>query len=498
MSRRRRDRVCFAAVATRPTAPPFTSLVAGCSALAAVLFAVGCGSGSSPAAPSSTPTPPAAAVHGTVDATRVLRTVDSGRVLGGNLAVWVAPQALNGPTGSYLVERGARLLRFPGGNLSNSFCWVTMRASDKDLVRWDDWSWGTGVEAYLAFVGSVGGEAMYSLNPFDHVIDGRTHSALDEARQLVRLLVSRGHAGAFYEVGNENDGSWNPMLTPSQYVERFVTLGEAVKREDPSARLMGPVGSGTEAAWRDGFVDGLADRGRLSLLDYFSFHYYGGWISNSNSAGIDLAAPQRIPGYVQAIRDKLAARGAAGAGVALTEYNAAIWDTGATRGQYTIEQGLWLADTAAELFGCVDLGNVWIDLAGDDPHGMLNAQTTPPSRTKNYWPMYLVARTLGLGRREAAVEVLATTTELPTTRATVHAVRGSDGTLGVLLVNKGEALAAGLTLTGRPCSTPSALLLDANAYSAGTGPASHTASCTGGTLTVDLPRLSAVGVVLAP
>jgi len=487
-------------VATAPTSPRFTAVtgVALSSALAILLWAPGCGSGGSPTGPSATPSAPPAAVRGTVDATHVLRTVDSGRVLGGNLGAWVAPQALGGPTGSYVIERGARLLRFPGGNLSNSFCWLTMRASDKDLVKWDDWSWGTGVEPYLAFVESVGGEPMYSLNPFDHVIDGRTHSALDEARQLVRLLVSRGQAGAFYEVGNENDGSWNPMLSSVDYVDRFVTFAEAVKREDPQARLMGPVGSGTEPAWRDGFIDGLADRGRLSLLDYFSFHYYGGWISNSNSAGIDLSAPQLVPGYVKAIRDHLAARGAPDTGVALTEYNAAIWDTGATRGQFTIEQGLWLADTAGELFGCIDLADVWIDLTGEDPHGMLDARSTPPSRTKNYWPMYLVARTLGLGRRDGTVEVLAAATELPTSRATIHAVRGSDGSLGVVLVNKGEALSADLSLAGRPCSAATALLLDGNAYAAGTGPGPHTASCSGSTLTVDLPKLSAVGVVLAP
>ncbi len=472
---------------------PFTVV----SALAVLLWAPGCGSGN-PTGPSGSPTPPPAAVRGTVDATRALRTVDSGRVLGGNLAAWNSPQALGGPTGSYVIQRGARLLRFPGGNLSNSFCWLTMRASDKDLVKWDDWSWGTGVDAYLAFVESVGGEPLYSLNPFDHVIDGQTHSAVEEARELVRLLVSRGHAGAFYEVGNENDGSWNPMLSPPEYVSRFVTFAEAVKREDPQARLMGPVGSGTEAAWRDGFIDGLAERGRLSLLDYFSFHYYGGWISNSNSAGIDLSAPQQIPGFVKAIRDRLAARGASDVGVALTEYNAAIWDTGATRGQYTIQQGLWLADTAGELFGCIDMGDVWIDLTGDDPHAMLSTRATPPERTKNYWPMYLVARTLGFGRRDAAVQVLAATTELPTSRATIHAVRGGDGSVGVLLVNKGEALAAELSLTGRPCSTPTALLLDASAYAAGTGPAPHTATCSGTTLTVELPKLSAVGVVLAP
>jgi hypothetical protein len=428
----------------------------------------------------------------------VLRTVDAGRVLGGNLAAWVAPSRLSGPTGQYVIERGARLLRFPGGNLANSFCWTSLRASDKDMRKWDDWSWGTGVEPYLSFLGSLGGEPMYSLNPFDHVIDGRSHSALDEARQLVRLFVSRGYAGAFYEVGNENDGSWNPMLSPAEYVERFVALGEAVKREDPSARLLGPVGSGTEAAWRDGFIDGLAARNKLSLLDYFAFHYYGGWISNSNSAGINLAGPQQIPTVVQAIRERLAARGGSGIGVALTEYNAVIWDTGATRGQYTIEQGLWLADTAGELFGCVDLGNVWIDLTASEPHAMLNGDVAPPLRTKNYWPLYVVSRTLGLGRRDPALDVLTASGDPATSRATAHAVRGKDGTLGVLLVNKGDALSAEVSLSGRSCTAPSALKLDGDLYAAAAGPAAQPATCSGTTLSVELPKLSVTGVVLAP
>ncbi len=458
-----------------------------------------CGGSGSPTSPSSQGSSPSAArVRVNVDTARVARTVDPGRVLGGNLAAWVAPSKVGEPTGQYVVERGARLLRFPGGNLANTFCWLSMRASDKSMAKWDDWSWGTGPEPFLAFVGSVGGEPMYSLNPFDHVIDGQAHDAVAEARALVRLFVSRGYAGAFYEVGNENDGSWNPMLSPPDYVERFVTLGEAVKREDPSARLLGPVGSGTEASWRDGFIDGLAARGKLPLLDYFAFHYYGTWISNTNSAGIDLASPQQIPGFVQAIRERLAAAGGSGIGVALTEYNAAIWDTGAVRGQYTIEQALWLADTAGELFGCIDLGNLWIDLTADDPHGLLSDRTSPPSRTKNYWPMYLVGRTLGLGRRDPAVEVLGASTDQATSRATVHAVRGSDGSLGVLLVNKGDALAADVALAGRSCSAVSALRLDADAYAAATGPAAHPASCSGGTITLELPRLSAVGLVLAP
>lgn len=480
------------------TSRPARRLSFFAATLLAAALAPSCGGGGSPTSSSSDAPAQATRVRATVDASRVRRTVDPGRVLGGNVAAWSNPSRFQGATGGYVVDRGARLLRFPGGNLADSFCWITMRASDKDLVKWDDWSWGTSVDQYLAFVRSTGGEPLYSLNPFDHTIDGARHSALDEARQLVRRVVSAGFPGAFYEVGNENDGSWNPMLSSPEYVERFVAFAEMAKREDPSAKMMGPVGSGTEASWRDGFIDGLAARGRLPLLDYFDFHYYGGWISNSNSAGVDLNSPQQIPGYVKAIRDRLAANGGAGIGVALTEYNAAIWDTGATRGANSIEQALWLADTVGVLFETLDVANVWIDLSGNDPHSLLSDASGSVQRTKNYWPMYVAGKTLGLGRRDTAVDVVESSIELAASRATIHAVRGRDGSLGVLLVNKGDALSAEVALAGRGCTGVSALVFDAAAHAAGSGASPQQASCASGTVTVALPKQSVVGLSLGP
>jgi hypothetical protein len=432
-----------------------------------------------------------------VDAGQVLRVVDSGAVLGGNLGIWVnPPSVLMSPTDSRVLERGARVIRGPGGNLSNNYCWVTQRVSDNDHVVWDDWSWGITVEQYLDFVNRVGGRAMFSLNPFDHTIDGQLHSAADEARALVRLFLSRGQAGAYYEVGNENDGSWNRMLTSEEYVDAFVRLAEAVKSEDASARMMGPVGAGEGGEWRDGFLDGLAARGQIGLLDLFSFHYYGGWISSSNSNNVSLANPQLIPGFVADIRARLDQVGAPNAGVALTEYNAAIWEEGTTRGQRSIEQALWLADTAGELFRVIDVGNVWMDLTGDDPHALLSTTSTPPVRMPNYWSLYVVGRTLGLGRRDPSVGVLAVSIDLPTDRLTAYATSGDDGALGILLVNKGDPLAATISLTGRGCSALSGLRYDAALHEGGSGPAQVAATCSEGTISVELTRLAVVGLVL--
>ncbi|MCK7477328.1 MAG: glycoside hydrolase family 44 protein [Candidatus Moduliflexus flocculans] len=105
--------------------------------------------------------------------------------------------------------------------------------------------------------------------------------------------MDEGFSGAYYEVGNENDGSWNPMLSIEEYTDRFVLLARAVKTADPSARSMGPVVSAYNRAWIDGFLDRLALVGGTGLLDWVSYHHYGGWISNSNA---DRHRPRRSPG----------------------------------------------------------------------------------------------------------------------------------------------------------------------------------------------------------
>lgn len=429
-----------------------------------------------------------------VGAEDVLRTVDAGLVLGGNLGVWNLPAQLAAPTDLYLRERGAGILRFPGGSMAGRFCWKTMRVQS-DAGAWEDWSWGTRLPGYLAFLRATGARPLYGLNPFDHTIDGEAHSAAAEAEALAALLVAEGFSGAYYEVGNEHEWCC-PVLTPEEYVEHFVSIARAVRRADPTARLMGPVTSSPNPEWREGFIDGLARRGQLGLLHAYSFHYYGAWLAGWNADTIDLARPQALAAEIAAIRSRLAAAGAGDVGVAVTEYNAAIWD-GVTRGANSVEQALWLADFAGELFRGADLANVWIDLSNEQPHALLWAAPASVVRSSNYWPFVLVAQTLGFGRRDAAVDVLATTSDHPAARMSLHAARAGDGHLGLLLVNKGEAARAEIRLSRRACSRLTARRLDAATLgAAGGGLATASATCADGLLVTDLPRLSAVGLVL--
>ncbi len=429
----------------------------------------------------------------TVDGNSVLRTVAPGLIFGANFGAWVSDAKLGTATRDLVRALRPSVARFPGGNISNNFCWVEQKVSDNDHVVWNDWSWGTDVGEFIAFIKAAGCVPMFSLNPFDHVIGGRPHSAANEAAELAALFVAEGFAGAYYEVGNENDGPWNPMLTVNEYADRFVQLAMAVKSVDPSAQMMGPVGSGV-SSWITGFLDRLAHLGATGLLDWVSFHRYGGWISNSNTNGIDLDDPQRYADDLAAIRASLASRNLARVKIAVTEINAAIWDTGCTRDQFTIKQGLWLADSLGVSLIGADATNVWIHLhPGADPHTLVDSEAAPPAITKNYWAVALPAQTLSSADPSAPVEVLGVTRGLADSVMTAYAVRKADGSLGVLLVNKsGRDYNVGINLPAIP-QTVTARRIGPTEYAA-SAPAAVAATKVSRRVTVPVPAASIVGL----
>lgn len=430
----------------------------------------------------------------TVDGNAVLRSVTPGLIFGANFGAWVSDTKLGTATRDLIRGLRPSVARFPGGNISNNFCWAEQRVSDNGHVVWDDWSWGIDVGEFIAFIKTAGCAPMFSLNPFDHTVDGRPHRAADEAAALAALFVAEGFSGAFYEVGNENDGSWNPMLTVNEYADRFIQLALAVKAVDPSARLTGPVGSGFNTAWIYGFLDRLAFLGATGLVDAVSYHHYGGWISNSNSNGIDLDDPQEYAADLAAIRASLASRGLARVQIAVTELNAAIWDAGCTRDQFTVKQGLWLADALGVSLRGADAANVWIHLhPGTDPHALIDSEATPPAITRNYWPVALPAQTLSSADPSAAVDVLGVAKDLGDSVMTAYAVRKPDGSYGVLIVNKsGRDYDVGINMPAIPRSLTARRIGPAE-YAA-SAPAALAATKSSRRVTVPVPAASIVGL----
>lgn len=431
----------------------------------------------------------------TVSGSAVLREVAPGLIFGANLGAWVSNTKLGSATQALFVDLRPAVARFPGGNMSNNYCWVTQKVSGNDHLQWDDWSWGIDVDQYIAFLKAIGCVPMFSLNPFDHTIDGQAHSAASEAADLARLFVANGFAGAYYEVGNENDGSWNPMLSINDYADRFILLMTAVKAVDPAAQSMGPVVSGYNMTWINGFLNRLQALGALDLLDWVSYHHYGGWISNANQDRIDLNDPQDFGVELDNLRSALASRGLSRVKLAVTEMNAAIWDEGCTRDQFTMEQGLWLADALGVSLMKADAANVWIHLhPGADPHSLIDDGPTPPQRTKNYWPVALAAQTLSSSDPAAPVEVLTVTLDAEPSLMTGYAVRKADGSLGVLLINKsGLSLEVAVDLPAPPRGV-TGRRVGRTEYDAVSGPAQTSVRVESRRATITLPATSLAGL----
>jgi hypothetical protein len=442
----------------------------------------------------ATPEPEADVVV-TVRGGSVVREVVPGLIFGANFGAWVSNTKLGTPAQDLLKALRPSVGRFPGGNISNNYCWVTQKVSGNDHLVWEDWSWGTDVTRYVALLKAIGAVPMFSLNPFDHTIDGQPHDAASEAAALTQRFVSEGFPGAFYEVGNENDGSWNPMLSVNEYTDRFILLVRAVKLADPTARSMGPVVSGFNMTWINGFLDRLALLGATGLLDWVSYHHYGSWISNSNQNGIDLDDPQDMAVELETIRASLASRGLARVKIAVNEMNAAIWDTGATRDQFTIKQGLWLADALGVSLAGADAANVWIHLhPGTDPHALIDSEATPPAPTRNYGPVALAAQTLSSADPGMPVEVLTVDLDVGPSVMTGYAARKAGNGLGVLLINKSDqSLRVRVDLPSIPGSV-TGRRIGASEYDTASGPAAISVSTASQRATVMVPARSIVGL----
>ena len=395
-----------------------------------------------------------------IDGTAYLRQdpVHPGLILGGNTGTW-CPRLTHPKSGELMQGLGHGILRFPGGDTANDYCWV-------DVLEKKDWR--IDIDEYIAFLKENGMKPLFGVNIFDHETAGAQHNALEEAVALVEYMKEQGLGGGYYELGNENDGPWNAhdgqQLTIDEYLEKYIPIAEAMKAADPEIKLLGPAVSGYDnpkqhKPYIEGFIEGMRDH--ADLVDYFSYHYYGEtWIDRSNNNRIDLTRPQSLAGQARDIRDRLAAAGLSHVKLGITEYNAAVWGNSDVD-KCVIKQGLWLADFIGEAFCHLDLATVWISLTpayepakkrNGDPHSLIDEGVDPPCPTRNYWPCALAFKALANEDREHPVHVLQVDSPAPTKQMTVYATKGFDGSwAGVMLINKGKtAVAVEITMENFP------------------------------------------------
>jgi hypothetical protein len=408
--------------------------------------------------------PAPALVHINVDASQVVRAVDA-RLFGVNTAIWDS-QFDTANTVALLRSMDAQALRFPGGSQSDEYHWTSNTSGN------NTWTWATSFDKFTDVATNVHAQVFITVN--------YGTGTPSEAAAWVRSANVTKHLGfQFWEIGNENYGSWetdNNSLPhdPFTYANRATNYIAQMKAVDPTIRIGVVVVTGedsyanytthpvrnprtgvTHNGWTPVLLTTLKNLGVLP--DFVIYHRYpqnaGGesdaWLLQSSRTWANDAADLR-----QQLTDYL---GAAGAGIEMvcTENNSV--SSGPGKQTTSLVNGLFLADSVGQILQTEFNALVWWDLRnGQDPknnnastlygwrpygdYGIVSGSTT-------LYPTYYVEKLLKNFAR-GGDRIVSADSHYQLLAA--YAARRADGSLSLLVINKSSAtnLNANVALTG--------------------------------------------------
>ena len=153
----------------------------------------------------------AQSVSVTVNTTTAVRVVDE-RVFGVNAVMW-DPEAATSQTVTLVQAAGIRAIRVPGGSLSDEYHWATNTTLN------NTWTWATSFDKFANVARATNAQVFITVN----YGSGTPAEAADWVRYS---NVTNGYAFKYWEVGNENYGTWerdtNPRPNdPFTYATRF-------------------------------------------------------------------------------------------------------------------------------------------------------------------------------------------------------------------------------------------------------------------------------------
>jgi Glycosyl hydrolases family 39 len=250
-------------------------------------------------------TPLEVTVH--VDGAKTLRTMNSRRLGGTNVAMWYFPSVYASPVvHQWMNELHAGYIRLPGGSWANVVYWNGNGVRDaKGLVdptrvgpdgypavdysayapsfladpktlhpASNNWHGHVDVKTQQDFVKSIPGtEAMVCPN-------AGTGRAIDAAEWVKWANQKMGYNVRTWEIGNELGGAWEPgndlpfgkgQITAVMYTKRFNDVSAAMRKVDPTIKIGG--GAFAEEMLRD-----CGDN-----VDFVSIHTYPGSTTQSET-----------------------------------------------------------------------------------------------------------------------------------------------------------------------------------------------------------------------
>lgn len=413
--------------------------------------------------------PPPAAVNVGIDASQVIRTVDA-RHFGINAAVWDSLFDTSN-TISMLTDMQNQALRFPGGSLSNQYHWATNTSGN------NTWTWATSFDKFAHVATTTGAQVFISVN--------YGSGTPTEAADWVRYSnITKGYGFKYWEVGNENYGTWETdqntrPYDPFTYATRFKAYFEQMKAVDPTIKVGAVVVTGEDsyANYTDhGAINSrtgsthhgwtpvlLSTLGSLGVTpDFIVFHRYAQGPGGENDAGL-LNSSGTWASDAADLRQQLSDYlGAAGAGVELvcTENNSVYTSPG--KQTTSLVNGLFLADSLGQAMQTEFNAVIWWDVRNAQETGNNNSASLygwrqygdygitnqeNPAGPADRYPTFYVAKLLKHFARGGDDLVRATSDY---SNLAAYASRRTNGSLTLLVINKDASTAfnANIAISG--------------------------------------------------
>jgi hypothetical protein len=408
--------------------------------------------------------PAASTVAVNVDAAKVIRTLD-GQLTGINAAVWDSSFESQ-TTRALLDSMGTKILRFPGGSLSDEYHWQSNTTLN------NTWQWATSFDDFASIAQSLNSQAIITVN--------YGTGTADEAAAWVRYAnLTKNYGFRYWEIGNENYGTWETdrhavAHDPYTYGLEARDYISKMKAEDPSIKIGVVVTTGEESyvnnrshpatnprtgAVHNGWTPVLLTtlKSFNVIPDFVIYHRYEQNPTNESDAALLQSAATWKNDAADLRRQLSDYLGSEGANVQIicTENNSVSFDPG--KQSTSLVNGLFLADSIGNLLQTEFKMFVWWDLRNGYLTGKNNSSALYGWRLygdygitsvdHEPYPTYYVFKLLSRFATPAD-SVVEARTQSPLLAA--YATKGGDGRLRLLLINKSpsEEITAHIGLAG--------------------------------------------------
>jgi hypothetical protein len=398
--------------------------------------------------------PPPALVHVSVNATQMVRVVDS-RLFSVNAAVW--DSSFDTPTtASWLTEMGNQALRFPGGSLSDEYHWQS------NTTGTNTWTWATSFDKFAHIATNTATQVFVTVN--------YGTGTLQEATNWVRYAnFTKQYGFKLWEVGNENYGTWETDSNsfphdPFTYATHAKDYIAQMKSADPTIKV-GVVAVTGEDSYANGYASHPATNPRtgqnhngwtpvmLTTLkslgvtpDFIIYHKYAQNPGNESDAAL-LQSSRTWTSDASDLRQQLTDYlGSAATNVELicTENNSV--SSGPGKQTTSLVNGLFRADSFGQILQTEFNSLVWWDLRNGQDAGNNNSPLLYGWRqygdygfvngTVDRYPTFYASKLLKLWVR-AGDRIVQASTDYALLAG--YAAKGTNGSLSLLVINKSSS-----------------------------------------------------------